>query len=246
MTERLAVLRYHRTRQRAGRSAALQQALTRVTLDIGAAGTADELARAAAAGAAALFAAQVDMVLEMPDGQVRGTSASPRDPEPRQRDAPREVIGQVIERVLGTGRVSAATRVSREDWLHLAPDSPLRSDVCLAAARPKPRQAAVAIAVDRDGMPSEEIQVLGQLVLSAALAAEVLRSQAREHLIAMTLRRTLLPAALPEVPGLAMSFRYVPAGGRAEVGGDLYEALLWEEKVLVAIGDVQGHSLGAA
>jgi Stage II sporulation protein E (SpoIIE) len=247
MTERLAVLRYHRTRQHAGRSPALLQTLTGVTQDINAAGTSEGLARAAAAGAARLFAAQVDLVMEMPDGQARGTSASPRHPEPAQRGAPREIIDQLIGRVLGAGQASAATTVSREDWLRLVPDSPLRSDVCLAAARPEPRRPPVVLAVDRDGVPGEEeSQALRQLVQFAALAAEVLRAHARERMVAMTLRRSLLPAALPDVPGLAMSFRYVPAGGQAEVGGDLYEVLGWQEKVLVAIGDVQGNSLRAA
>jgi serine phosphatase RsbU (regulator of sigma subunit) len=48
------------------------------------------------------------------------------------------------------------------------------------------------------------------------------------------------------VPGLAISSRYVPASDQAEVGGDLYEVLRWQDGVLVAIGDVQGHSLQAA
>jgi serine phosphatase RsbU (regulator of sigma subunit) len=43
-----------------------------------------------------------------------------------------------------------------------------------------------------------------------------------------------------------MSFRYIPASDQAEVGGDFYEALPWRDQVLVAIGDVQGHSLSAA
>jgi serine phosphatase RsbU (regulator of sigma subunit) len=62
----------------------------------------------------------------------------------------------------------------------------------------------------------------------------------------MTLQRSFLPAALPEVPGLAMAYRYIPASDQAEVGGDFYEALRWRDQVLVAIGDVQGHSLHAA
>jgi serine phosphatase RsbU (regulator of sigma subunit) len=69
---------------------------------------------------------------------------------------------------------------------------------------------------------------------------------AEEHLVALTLQRSLLPMVLPEVPGLAMSFRYIPASDQAEVGGDFYEALSWRDRVLVAIGDVQGHSLLAA
>jgi serine phosphatase RsbU (regulator of sigma subunit) len=43
-----------------------------------------------------------------------------------------------------------------------------------------------------------------------------------------------------------MAVRYLPASDQAEVGGDFYEALPWRGGVLVAIGDVQGHSLRAA
>ena len=43
-----------------------------------------------------------------------------------------------------------------------------------------------------------------------------------------------------------MSFRYIPASDQAEVGGDFYEALAWRDRLLIAIGDVQGHSLHAA
>jgi serine phosphatase RsbU (regulator of sigma subunit) len=45
---------------------------------------------------------------------------------------------------------------------------------------------------------------------------------------------------------MLMAFRYLPASDQAEVGGDFYEALPWRDGVLVAIGDVQGHSLAAA
>jgi serine phosphatase RsbU (regulator of sigma subunit) len=103
------------------------------------------------------------------------------------------------------------------------------------------------MAVDRAGVPGdEELQVMRQLVQMVALAVDALRSYAEEHTIALTLQRSLLPSALPEVPGLAIAVRYIPASDQAEVGGDFYEALRWRDKVLVAIGDVQGHSLHAA
>ena len=243
----MAALRYYRARQRAERMAAQLAALTQATLDINAAGTFDGLARAAAAGAARIFTAQAVVMLEMPDGQVRRTSASPQHSEPVQRGGPAGLADKVAQYAFGAGEANTALMVSREDWLRLVPDSTLQCDVCLAAARAKPDRPPVAVIVAAEGVPGDDQrQVLCQLVQSVALALEALRSYAEEHLVALTLQRSLLPTAPPEVPGLAMSFRYIPASDQAEVGGDFYEALRWRDRVLVAIGDVQGHSLQAA
>jgi CheY-like chemotaxis protein len=243
----VAALRYSRARQRAERSVALLAELTSVTLDINTADTFDGLARVAAAGAARMFNAQVVVVLAMPDGQTRRTSASPQLPEPRQRGASSGLADRVAGRVLGPGQSTAAALIPRDDWLRLIPDSTLRCDIYVAAVRLTPGRPPVAVGVDGAGVPGEdELQILRQLVQLVALAVEALRSIAEEHLIAMTLQRSFLPAALPEVPGLAMAYRYIPASDQAEVGGDFYEALRWRDQVLVAIGDVQGHSLHAA
>ncbi|HET9970802.1 MAG TPA: SpoIIE family protein phosphatase [Streptosporangiaceae bacterium] len=246
----MAALRYSRARQRAERTAALLSVLTEVALDISAASTFDGLARTAAAGAARIFAVQAVLVVQMPDGQIRRTSAVPGQPGTRQRGAPRDLTDQVTARILGDSsrsQASAAVSIPAEDWLELIPDSTLRCDVCVAAMRPKADRPPVAIAVDQAGVPGqEELQVLRQLVQLVALAADALRSYAEEHTIALTLQRSLLPPAPPEIPGLAIAFRYLPASDQAEVGGDFYEALRWRDQVLVAIGDVQGHSLGAA
>ena len=243
----LAALRYSRARQRAERTASLLATLTSVALDINAAETFDGLARAAAAGAARIFTAQAVLVIEMPDGQIRRTSASPEQPEPRQRGAPHGLTDLVTGRILDRGQASGAVMLSREDWLALVPDSTLRCDICAAAVRPKPDRPPVAMAVDRVGVPGdEELQVLRQLVQVVALATEALRAYAEEHVIALTLQRSLLPPVPPEIPGLAIAFRYIPASDQAEVGGDFYEALPWQGGLLIAIGDVQGHSLHAA
>jgi CheY-like chemotaxis protein len=246
----MAALRYSRARQRAERTASLLSVLTEVALDISAATTFDGLARTAVAGAARIFAVQAVLVVQMPDGQVRRTSAMPGQPGTRQRGAPRNLADRVIARVLDGSSgpmASAAVSLSGEDWLELVPDSTLRCDVCVAAMRPKADRPPVAMAVDQAGVPGQEdLQILRQLVQLVALAADALRSYAEEHTIALTLQRSLLPPAPPEIPGLAMAFRYIPASDQAEVGGDFYEALRWRDQVLVAIGDVQGHSLSAA
>ena len=69
----------------------------------------------------------------------------------------------------------------------------------------------------------------------------------REHQIAETLQRRLLPERLPDVPGIALAARYVPATSDVQVGGDWYDVVpLPRGLVGLAIGDVAGHGLQAA
>jgi len=242
-----AALRYFRARQRAERTAAMLTELASVSLDINAAETFDGLATAAAVGAARMFAAHAILTLEMPDGQSRRTSASPGSPSAVRRGGPPGLAGRVADEVLGPGQASGIATVRRDDWLRIVPDSTLRTDACLAVARTKPGRPPVTIAVDRASVPADEdMQILRQLAQSVALGVEVLRSSAEDHLVALTLQRSFLPATLPVIPGLLTAFRYLPASDQAEVGGDFYEALPSGDGVVVAIGDVQGHSLAAA
>ena len=69
----------------------------------------------------------------------------------------------------------------------------------------------------------------------------------REHRIAETLQRSLLPEGLPQIDGVAMAARYLPAGKGAAIGGDWYDALeLKDGRVALVVGDVVGHGLRAA
>jgi serine phosphatase RsbU (regulator of sigma subunit)/anti-sigma regulatory factor (Ser/Thr protein kinase) len=69
----------------------------------------------------------------------------------------------------------------------------------------------------------------------------------REHEIAETLQRSLLPDRLPRIPTVALAARYVPATADMEVGGDWYDVIqLRDGLVGLAIGDVAGHGLQAA
>jgi PAS domain-containing protein len=70
---------------------------------------------------------------------------------------------------------------------------------------------------------------------------------AREHAIAETLQRSLLPDALPQIPGLDLAVRYLPATEGASVGGDWYDAFpLADGRVGLVIGDVAGHNIASA
>jgi hypothetical protein len=92
-----------------------------------------------------------------------------------------------------------------------------------------------------DGAPV--LTLFGQAVLSAMSA---MRQHDREHDLALTLQRSLLPRRLPELAEFDLAVRYVPAGDLVEIGGDFYEVARLGEHLMVAVGDVGGHSLHAA
>jgi PAS domain S-box-containing protein len=69
---------------------------------------------------------------------------------------------------------------------------------------------------------------------------------AREQTLVDRLQRAILPR-LPELAGLEVAARYLPAGTGARVGGDWYDAFLLDDHRLVfSIGDVAGHGIEAA
>ncbi|WSF65763.1 SpoIIE family protein phosphatase [Streptomyces sp. NBC_01352] len=88
------------------------------------------------------------------------------------------------------------------------------------------------------------------LTATAALVGQALqRAHAHdaEQELATMLQRSLLPRRLPELPGCTAVARYLPALRGLQVGGDWYDVIaLSEERVALVIGDVQGHSAGAA
>jgi sigma-B regulation protein RsbU (phosphoserine phosphatase) len=87
--------------------------------------------------------------------------------------------------------------------------------------------------------------------LRTVRAERQLRRQADEHRaqieqFAGTLQRTLLPPALPDVPGLELACHYHTASAR-DVGGDFYDVFpLPDGRWAFFLGDVCGHGAAAA
>lgn len=74
-----------------------------------------------------------------------------------------------------------------------------------------------------------------------------LEAYERQHTVAITLQRALLPESLPEIDGLRIDGAYIPAAAGAEIGGDWYDVFeLSDRRVGLSIGDVAGHGLRAA
>ncbi|MFC3383027.1 PP2C family protein-serine/threonine phosphatase [Couchioplanes azureus] len=92
---------------------------------------------------------------------------------------------------------------------------------------------------------SDDVELL-QLAADRAGTAGQIRARKLEQSAALALQRSLLPAQLPELPGLATAARYVP-GHEFGIGGDWYDVFtLPSGWTGVVIGDVSGHGLASA
>jgi serine phosphatase RsbU (regulator of sigma subunit) len=93
---------------------------------------------------------------------------------------------------------------------------------------------------------ASDVEFAEQIASRAALAVESARLYSQRSTIARTLQSSLLPEAVPQIPGWDVAALYRPAGHDSEVGGDFYD--FWEvgEDWLMMIGDVTGKGVGAA
>ena len=91
---------------------------------------------------------------------------------------------------------------------------------------------------------SDDASLLQLAADRAALAVQSRRA-ADERIAAEALQRSLLPSALPAVPGAQIAARYVPGSG--VVGGDWYDVFVLPSGELgLVIGDIAGSGLPAA
>jgi PAS domain S-box-containing protein len=96
---------------------------------------------------------------------------------------------------------------------------------------------------DRD----ELVALFEDLGRRAALALDTARLYEERSAVARTLQRSLLPPALPDVPGLELAARYLAAGEDTEVGGDFYDCFpTGPGEWAAVIGDVCGKGAEAA
>ncbi|MEE1742900.1 MULTISPECIES: SpoIIE family protein phosphatase [unclassified Streptomyces] len=91
----------------------------------------------------------------------------------------------------------------------------------------------------------DDLSLAEELVARAAVSIDNARRYTREHAMAVTLQRSLLPRALPEQSALDVAHRYLPA--ISGVSGDWFDVIpLPGSRVALVVGDVVGHGLHAA
>lgn len=92
---------------------------------------------------------------------------------------------------------------------------------------------------------ADDIVTAGLLLVVGLAVSQLARRYSREHAIATTLQRSLLPRVLPDTSAARVACRYVPA--EAEVGGDWFDVIaLPGFRTALVVGDVVGHGLRSA
>ncbi|MFF7604400.1 SpoIIE family protein phosphatase [Streptomyces parvulus] len=242
-----ATLRYARARRRAELLADRLHLLNRATLAVYSATDAHELIRATTQGAASVLRCDSAVFLHTPQGDalVAHTTTQRQDPSSTAET-------QVHPVPAPDGHDDAWTDLT--DTTGGLPDrvslpQPLSDPAGrrVVVGRAKPDRPPVVILVPASAVVlDDDHQLLHQLARASALALEALRSYSEEHALALTLQRSFLPEKLPRTARADLAVRYLPAGERAEIGGDFYEAISTVNGLVVAVGDVAGHSLDAA
>jgi anti-sigma regulatory factor (Ser/Thr protein kinase) len=105
----------------------------------------------------------------------------------------------------------------------------------------------IANCSDRVGLEDFHRELFDELAVRIAVAIDSAQIYAREHHVADTLQRALLPERLPEHEFVRFDAAYIPATEESIVGGDWYDAFtLPDGRIALSIGDVAGHGLRAA
>ncbi|MER5824677.1 fused response regulator/phosphatase [Streptomyces mirabilis] len=233
---------------------ALARRLTRLAETVVAIQTArspQELADAAADGAARLTGSPAAVFVLGPDGELyRGTSRDRTSLAMPDEGAHQAVAGLLRRLTRGQSGVQITT-VPAPLWPAGFFRPGVQHDARLALIPIQEGRAAVCLATPTRGVrrvSPEDEALLARLAEATALAAEPLLMYQVERHVALTLQHSFLPQPhrLPELPGVDVVVRYVPASAETEIGGDFYAALRTGEGVLTAVGDVVGHSLEAA
>ncbi|WP_439145523.1 SpoIIE family protein phosphatase [Streptomyces virginiae] len=164
----------------------------------------------------------------------------PTAPMAAALDAGRAVLAADLNAAMGwRAQDSQGTRVALDYGLHSLISVPLRArGVVLGMANfwradtPEP-------------FDEEDRSFAAELGTRAAVSIDNARRFTREHAMAVTLQRSLLPRVLPAQNAVDVASRYLPA--KAGVGGDWFDVIpLPGGRVALAVGDVVGHGVHAA
>lgn len=126
-------------------------------------------------------------------------------------------------------------------------DGQVIGGLCVTSGRPRrwsaDEQRAVATLARAI---STEVQLRRGSPLSGAQVDALRLDRDQQTALARSLQDSLLPPALPAIPGVDAAAAYLPAGHGVEVVGDFYDLFEAHGQWWVVMGDVVGHGVEAA
>jgi PAS domain S-box-containing protein len=206
-------------------------------------------------------------VLHLLDGgqRVAVAALAHRDPahETLMRElltgfGPRLSLAQGVGEAIRTGRSVATFELDADTLDRVAVDGEHReglralgprSVMVVPVAAGARRLGALLLGQTTSGRRFDDDDVLlAQAVADRiGLALENARLHTERSHIAQTLQQSLLPPALPVLPGIDSAAGYFPAGDANDVGGDFYDLFESEPGLwTVLVGDVAGKGAAAA
>lgn len=199
------------------------------------------------------------------DGEIQQVAVAHVDPEKvklakefRGRYPPDPHSSTGVPNVLRTGQPEMMAKIPEALLVESAPDQEfldivlslgLRSAMVVPmVARGRTMGAITLITAESGRRYDERDLVFAQEVARrAALAVDNARLLQELRRVATRLQESLLPPALPEIPGLQVVGRYRWGGEGNEVGGDFYDAFdTGDGSWALIIGDVCGKGVEAA
>ncbi len=179
--------------------------------------------------------------------RLRAYDPDPADPERGVGRAIRTGLSELIPEV--TDEMLAPTAVD-EEHLRLLREVGFRS-VLIVPLRARGRTLGVLTLVtaeSRRRFDEGDREFAQQLAGRAAIAVDNARLATARREIAETLQRSLLPDAVPSIPGweVATLYRAASASDEVEVGGDFYDFFETPPGWIVLLGDVTGRGVEAA
>jgi PAS domain S-box-containing protein len=198
------------------------------------------------------------------DGMLRASALAHRDPARARvladlREHPLSPNGPLLpQRAYTTGATQLARDVAAEMpiWAMAEPDTInvvklMRTQSAIGTPLLIGQGPLGVIVLGRGtGRPrfaTKDIDVIEELARRLGVGLANVDTFTRQHVIAETLQRAVLPDALPSIAGLDLAVRYLPATEGANIGGDWYDAFpLDEGRIGLVSGDVTGHSIASA
>jgi serine phosphatase RsbU (regulator of sigma subunit) len=195
----------------------------------------------------------VRVALEHADPEMLARSRELNDRYPIEPDDPTGT-----SRVIRTGRSELYAEISPElirantrDEEHLLAVQALQPRSAMSAPMlSRGRTLGVlSLVTGRSGrrFDSRDLELAEELARRCATALDNARLYHERAYIARTLQESLLPAELPDLPGIEVAARFRPTGEGNEMGGDFYDLFATGDRGwAVVVGDVCGKGPDAA